>query len=280
MRKGKADSDASPDKGLSGSSSPGGSGAEITGLFERVAAILDGARSSAARAVNSRMVLAYWLIGREIVQELQAGEDRADYGKAVIDQLSARLAKHYGTGFSSTNLKSFRLFYLCYTDREPAIRHTLLAELPELSAGKSHTACAESGTHPAFHPALSWSHYRAIMRVEKREAREFYEQEAVASSWSVRQLERQIHSFYYERLLASSDRSGMIAAERHKGENHPAALFKSSTVLEFLGLPDPAQLHESDLEQAIIDNLQAFLLEMGRGFAFVDRQKHIRFEDD
>lgn len=266
-------------------------------LFDRVASILDEARSSVARAVNSRMVLAYWLIGREIVQELQKGEKRAAYGKAVLDRLSALLTSHYGEGFSPTNLRSFRLFYCTYTDRASSIQHTACAELKAPSE-KSHTACGEFETLPSktevspirhslcaefpspFHPSLSWSHYRTIMRVEKPEAWDFYEQEAVAAGWKVRELERQIHSLYHERLLASRDKKGMLLSQRKDPNKDPVSILKSSAVLEFLGFPDSPRLHESDLEQAIMDNLQTFLLEMGRGFSFVARQKRIAFEDD
>jgi len=283
-------------------------------LFARVATILDEARASVVRAVNSRMVLAYWLIGREIVLELQEGEKRAAYGKAVLDRLSSLLTSHYGEGFSPTNLRYFRIFYSTYTDRASSIQHTACAELKkpmglslkneispirhtvsaelETSSEKSHTtrnqfpstapihhtACDEFT--PPFHPSLSWSHYRAIMRVEKPEAREFYEQEAVAAGWNVRELERQIHSLFYERLLVSRDKKGMIREQRQATAYDPASILKSSAVLEFLGLPDSPRLHESELEQAIMDNLQTFLLEMGRGFSFVARQKRIVFEDD
>ncbi len=260
-------------------------------LFDRVASILDEARSSVVRAVNSRMVLAYWLIGREIVQELQEGEKRANFGSALISNLSQRLTLRYGQGFSISGLKDFRLFFLIYADREPSIRHSLRAEL-EVPSEKSHTACGQFETTPQiqhslraefpspFHPSLSWSHYRAIMRVEKPEARDFYEQEAVAAGWKVRELERQIHSLYYERLLASRDKKGMLLSQRKAPDKDPTSILKSSAVLEFLGLPDSPRLHESDLEQAIMDNLQTFLLEMGRGFSFVARQKRIAFEDD
>lgn len=260
-------------------------------LFDRVVTILDEARSGVVRAVNSRMVLAYWLIGREIVLELQKGEKRAAYGKAVLDRLSSLLTSHYGEGFSPTNLRSFRVFYCTYTERASSIQHTACAELI-VPSKKSHTACGQfevttpmehsiSAEFPSpFHPSLSWSHYRAIMRVEKPEAREFYEQEAVAAGWKVRELERQIHSFYYERLLASRDKKGMLRDQRKAPDNDPSSILKSSAVLEFLGLPDSTRLHESDLEQAIMDNLQTFLLEMGRGFSFVARQKRIAFEDE
>jgi len=255
-------------------------------LFDRVASILDEARSSVVRAVNSRMVLAYWLIGREIVQELQGGEDRAEYGKEVIRGLSNRLTSRYGPGYSVSSLRDFRWFYTVFQKHHTACgelettfekSHTTRNQFPSTSPIQ-HTACDEFT--PPFHPSLSWSHYRSIMRVEKPEARDFYEQEAVAAGWKVRELERQIHSLYYERLLASRDKKGMLLSQRKAPDKDPASILKSSAVLEFLGLPDSPRLHESDLEQSIMDNLQTFLLEMGRGFSFVARQKRIAFEDD
>ena len=255
-------------------------------LFDRVASILDEARSSAARAVNSRMVLAYWLIGREIVQGLQGGESKAAYGKAVINGLSARLTERYGDGFSPTNLRYFRIFYSTYADGVTAIRHAARDEstpvpprTPAPETTMIHHASRDESA-PAFHPSLSWTHYRALMQVEKPDAREFYEKESVAAGWNTRELERQIASLYYERLLASRDKKGMVLEKRGKHAFDPASILKSSAVLEFLGLPDSQRLHESELEQAIMDNLQTFLLEMGRGFSFVARQKHVVFEDD
>ncbi len=255
-------------------------------LFDRVAPILDEARSSVARAVNSRMVLAYWLIGREIVQGLQGGESKAAYGKAVINGLSTRLTERYGDGFSPTNLRYFRIFYSTYADRVTAIRHSARDESapvpPRTPAPETtmihHAARDESA--PTFHPSLSWTHYRALMQVEKPDAREFYEKESVAAGWNTRELERQIAGLFYERLLASRDKKGMVLAQRSGNAPDPADVLKSSTVLEFLGLPDSPRLHESQLEQAIMDNPQTFLLEMGRGFSFVARQKHVVFEDD
>lgn len=222
-------------------------------LFDRVASILDEARSSVVRAVNSRMVLAYWLIGREIVQELQKGEQRAAYGKSVLDRLSSLLTSHYGAGFSPTNLRCFRVFYCTYTDRASSIQHTACAELNQTKGLSSNNEIIpirdslRAESLPPFHPSLSWSHYRAIMRVEKPEARDFYEQEAVAAGWNVRELERQIHSLYYERLLASRDKKGMLLGQRKAPDKDPSSILKSSAVLEFLGLPDSSRLHESDL---------------------------------
>jgi predicted nuclease of restriction endonuclease-like (RecB) superfamily len=264
-------------------------------LFDRVSAILDAARGSVVRTVNSRMVIAYWLIGREIVQELQGGDERAAYGKKVLSSLSKLLTEKYGEGHSISSLKDFKLLYTTYPDRLDSISHAargLLERESFLAGGKSHAAGgffeivypagSPSGHQPPpFHPSLSWTHYRALMRVEKPPAREFYESEAVAAGWNTRELERQIHSLYYERLLLSKDKQGMVREQRAAAPRFdPAAIFKSSTVLEFLGLPASPRLHESKLEQAIMDNLQTFLLELGRGFSFVARQKRLVFEDD
>jgi len=271
-------------------------------LFGRVVSILEQARGNVVRAVNSQMVLAYWLIGREIVMEVQGGEKRAAYGKKVIEDLSARLTERYGKGFSWRNLQWFKQFYLAYSDRF-TIPHPLGAE-----SGKTHIlhpVGAESSEsripspvgrelallekrHPTgdeslqgFSPQLTWSHYRALSKVENREARDFYEREAIAGGWDKRTLERQIQSFYHERLLKSTKPEKMLAEGRKLQipGSTPIEALKHPYVLEFLGLPDVADFHESDLERAIITHLQRFLLELGSGFAFVARQKHIRIEE-
>ncbi len=236
-------------------------------LLERVVAILEQARGNVVRAVNTQMVWAYWLIGREIVQELQGGEERAAYGQQVLDTLARSLSQRYGRGFSVTNLKYFRLFYQAYADRL-AIRHPAGDELADPSA-------------PGFSPQLTWSHYRALMRVDNVQARDFYEREAIAGGWDKRTLERQIHSLYYERTLQSTQPALMLAEGRTRmASTTPSVdVLKNPYVLEFLGLPNVAAFHESDLERAIITHLQRFLLELGSGFAFVARQKHIRIEE-
>jgi len=235
-------------------------------LFDRVVTILEEARGRVVRAVNTQMVTAYWLIGREIVEAVQGGEERAAYGKQVLESLSERLKERYGSGFSVANLKNFRQFYQAFADRESPIRYPPGSELTQ-----------------AFTPLLSWSHYRALMRVEDRAARDFYEREATECGWSKAQLERQIQSSYYQRILANRGETGLVSEERERlpGEAINASeIIKSPYVLEFLGLPDAPELHESAFEQAIIDNLQSFLLELGKGFSFVARQKHIRFDDE
>ncbi len=185
-------------------------------LFDRVVEILEQARAGVVRAVNSHMVLAYWMIGREIVQEIQGGKGRAAYGEAVLADLSQRLAARYGVGFSETTLQYFRKFYQVYADRHPQIRRPTGVE----SVSTPASTAILPNRHPAGHESLSgfssqlsWSHYRALMRVEKPEAREFYEREAIAGGWDKRTLERQIHSFYYERLL-KSQQPQEIARER------------------------------------------------------------------
>jgi predicted nuclease of restriction endonuclease-like (RecB) superfamily len=292
-------------------------------IFDRVVSILDQARGNVVRAVNSNMVTAYWLIGREIVQELQGGEVRAGYGKQVVEDLSKRLTERYGKGYSAQTLWKYRLFYQVYADRisilSPAgtefgssakLSPVGIESEKQSSAGSEsvlpailHPAGGESGKgHPAgdelkdaqkssppgteltqtFSPQLSWSHYRALMRVKEETARDFYECEAIEGGWDKRTLERQIHTQYYERCLHSQQSDKMIAEGRKLQKTAPSAseTLKNPYVLEFLGYPNFAELHESDVEQAIITHLQRFLLELGNGFAFVARQKHIRIEED
>ena len=258
-------------------------------LFGRIVSILDQARGNVVRAVNSNMVLAYWLIGREIVQELQGGAKRAKYGEKVVEDLSNRLTERYGKGFSAQTLWKFRLFYQAYSDRililSPAgIELSATAILSPLGielARPKKTRPVGTELPQGFSPHLSWSHYRALMRVEKIEARDFYEREAIAGGWDKRTLERQIQSLYYERMLKSRKPEKMLAEGRHLpvSGGTPIDALKNPYVLEFLGLPDAAEFHESDLERAIITHLQRFLLELGSGFAFVARQKHIRIEE-
>jgi predicted nuclease of restriction endonuclease-like (RecB) superfamily len=289
-------------------------------LFERVADILDQARANVVRAVNSQMVLAYWLIGREIVQEIQAGKERAEYGRQVLADLARRLTERYGAGFSETSLRYFRAFYLAYEDRcmEPrppmvgelatggnqrplgaetsrdTIQRPMGAELALPEKGRpaggptqeeaelSLQNAADDKSRIGFSPQLNWSHYRALMRVENVTARDFYEEEAIAGGWDKRTLERQIHSFYYERLLKSQSPAKMIAESRQTlASLDPAiATLKHPYVLEFLGLPEVAALNEADVESAILSYLQSFLLELGKGFAFVARQKRLRIDDE
>lgn len=267
--------------------------AAVDGLFVRVTAILDHARRSVVRSVNSEMVLAYWHIGREIVEALQGGSERAGYGSTLIETLAQRLATRYGKGFSSTNLRYFRTFYQVYAERTPEIRHMPCGESPgELDAGEiRHTprgvlgdlslAVERADRIRGFSPRLGWSQYRALMNVENKAARLFYEIEAEKAAWSVSHLERQIHSLLFARLLKSRNKAGLLnLANEGQVIRKPADVLKDPFVLDFLDLPDGAPLHESDLEAAIIGSLQEFLLELGKGFAFVARQKQLAYEDD
>ena len=196
-------------------------------LFDRVAAILEQARANVVRAVNSNMVLAYWLIGREIVQEVQGGGKRAAYGKQVVDSLSRRLGDRYGQGFSLANLKNFRQFYQIYQSRLEAIRHPVGSEFiqsesfPAISCPPDAELAASSGkSYPlgselitGFSSQLSWSHYRALMRVGNVDAREFYEREAVAGGWNKRTLERQKKSETVAKYSVLKDRKQIFASK-------------------------------------------------------------------
>jgi len=216
-------------------------------FFEQVRTILRDARHRAQTSVNFIMVEAYWRIGQRIVEEEQAGAARADYGQFLIRELSRRLGEEFGRGFSVANLKNFRQFYLVFPD------------FPKGYAVRSQ---------------LPWSHYRLIMRVEDIQARDYYIHEAAEQHWSSRQLERNIRSRWYERLLSTP-----AEAVTAQGAPPPASEFiKDPYVLEFLGLPETATPAESDLETALIGKLQQFLLELGKGFSFVGRQFRISSE--
>jgi predicted nuclease of restriction endonuclease-like (RecB) superfamily len=272
-------------------------------LLDRVVSILEQARANVVKAVNSNMIIAYWLIGREIVNEIQQGEERADYGKKVISNLSRNLTKKYGRGFSTTNLWYLRQFYIVYSDRNPEIPHKACGE--SFPPAKLHKACGElenagkeKKNHKAaevledmtlaiaktseiqgFSSALSWSHYRTLIKVEHKNERLFYEIEAEKEGWSVPHLQRQINTFLFARLLKSRDKVGVMRLTREGNKiETPSDVIKSPYILDFLGLPESEKLHELKLEQAIINNIQLFLLELGKGFAFVARQKRISTE--
>ena len=225
-----------------------------SGFYEGITQVLERARSQAYHAVNSAMVHAYWEIGQRIVEE-QGGKERAAYGRALVKELSRRLTQDFGRGFTETNLKYMRQLYLAFP--------------------KGHTLCDE----------LSWSHYRALSRVSDPAARAWYEREAVKQGWSVRVLERNISTQYYHRLLQSQDdKKPAVEAEMKELtaplQHDKLEFIKNPVVAEFLGLAPNADFQESELEGAIITNLQRFLLEMGKGYAFVARQQHIRTELD
>ena len=262
-------------------------------LYERIRQILESARSNVARTVNTTQVVANWLIGREIVEEEQKGEKRAVYGEQLIADLSEKLQKDFGVGYGTTNLKLFRQFFLAYPSfLKGRIGHTLSDQSP--AGGQipdpsilahpieiGHTPCDQLWEPGLLHSSLSWSLYRHLVRVESSNARAFYEIEAIRNNWSARELERQINSLLYERLALSKDKKGLMRlAKKGQEIQRPVDVFKDPVVMEFLDLPAPPKLVESDLEQALINNLQAFLLELGKGFAFVSRQERITLEGD
>ncbi len=265
---------------------------DVEGLYSRVSAILERARGNAVRSVNNEMVLAYWHIGREIVDQVQEGKGRATYGQQILKDLSARLVLQYGRGFSATNLRYFRQFYQAFADRVPEIHHEASDELTSINesdrirndASHAYTdlslAIEKVNSSRGFSPVLSWTHYRTLTKVENRSERLFYEIEAERENWSVPHLERQIHTMLFSRLLKSQDKAGVLElATRGQVLQSPVDSIRDPYVLDFLNLPDGRLLHESDLEAAIIGQLQDFLLELGKGFAFVARQKRLTFED-
>ena len=220
-------------------------------LYNAIAAVIQQARQQVKQAVNQQMVQAYWLIGRLIVEQEQQGQERAEYGKQQLSQLSMRLQNDFGKGFDVTNLRNMRQFYLTFPKRD------------------------------ALRLELSWTHYRGLIRIQNPIAREWYASEAATQNWSVRALERQIGVLYYERLLASKDKKLVEQEAQDKtGEllESPKDYLRDPYILDFLNLQDKTW-QESDLEQGIISNLQQFLLELGKGFAFVERQQRIRTDD-
>lgn len=268
-----------------GSVTPG-----VAPLLDRVISILDAARAQVVRSVNSAMVLAYWQIGREIVEYHQGGAVRAEYGDQLLELLSAELAERVGRGYSVTNLRYFRLFYQTYAERGPTIRHKPRDELLAVP-GKHHKArdvsaaleraVAPGATLTGFSGQLSWSHYRTLTKVTHPAERAFYEIEAEFGDWSVPQLERQIHTHLFARLLKSRNKAGVMdLATRGQVLERPVDAIKHPLVLDFLDLPESETLRESDLESAILGKLSHFLLELGKGFAFVARQKRLSFDHE
>jgi len=227
-----------------------------TGLHQAIRALLLAARAQVRQTVNTAMVQTYWHIGRMIVEDEQGGQKRAAYGKQVLSELAKRLSDEFGSGFSVQSLWRYRQFYQCF---------------PILSALRRE---------------LTWTHYKSLLRIESLVARDWYAQEAVEQGWSVRALDRQISTLYYERLLSTQDQTK--AQLKDEAAHHiakdaapdPRDFIRDPYVLEFLGAPAVPALYEKDLEQGLLDQLQTFLLELGKGFAFVARQKHLRVEGE
>jgi len=225
-------------------------------LHQAIRALLLAARVQVRQTVNTAMVQTYWHIGRMIVEDEQGGQKRAAYGKQVLPELAKRLSEEFGSGFSVQSLWKYRQFYQCF---------------PILSALRRE---------------LTWTHYKSLLRIESLAARDWYAKEAVEQGWSVRALDRQISTLYYERLLSTQDQAK--AQLKDEAAHHiakdaapdPRDFICDPCVLEFLGAPAVPALYEKDLEQGLLDQLQTFLLELGKGFAFVARQKHLRVEGE
>ncbi|TYQ17817.1 UNVERIFIED_CONTAM: putative nuclease of restriction endonuclease-like (RecB) superfamily [Acetivibrio alkalicellulosi] len=219
-------------------------------IYENIRTTVTEAQKKVYTTVNSVMVETYWNIGKQIC-EAQGGNDRAEYGTGLLKYLSEKLTDEFGKGFTVTNLSYMRQFHSAFPNN-----HALRDE-------------------------LSWTHYRMLLKIEDVKARQFYLNECARSNWSTRQLERQINSFYYQRLLSSKDKES-VRTEVQKLEKGMDAkdIIRDPYVLEFLGLEQTPNLYEKDLEQGLIDHLQKFLLELGRGFSFVSRQKRITFDGE
>ncbi|TNH02332.1 DUF1016 domain-containing protein [Testudinibacter sp. TR-2022] len=221
-------------------------------LISNIANIITAARQQVRQTVNIAMVQSYWQIGRLIVEDEQQGEQRAQYGKHLLQAISQRLTDMFGKGFDVTNLRNMRLFYLAFPIRD------------------------------AVRLELSWTHYRSLIRIENPQARQWYQQEAIENNWSARALDRQISVLYYERLLASQNKAVVVQEAEQKTEPLKETIqdyLRDPYILDFLNLQDKTY-QENQIEQAIISNLQDFLLELGKGFAFVERQKRVRFDDE
>lgn len=220
-------------------------------LYEEVRAILATARKSVAQTVNTTLVKAYWQVGKHIVEYEQGGSAKSAYGSDLIGELSRRLVPEFGKGFTVANLRYMRQFYIC------------------------------SPNYHALRDKLTWTHYRTLLKVDDETARNFYIEECVSENWSTRQLERQINTLYYQRLLASRDKQTVREEIQHTEPRQlePREIIRDPYILDFLGVPQGEHFLENDLESALISKLQHFLLELGRGFSFVARQKRISFGD-
>ena len=220
-------------------------------LFAEIREVLVTARRTAYKAVNFAMVTAYWNVGRLIVEDEQQGNTRAEYGKAILADLAKRLTDEFGKGFDERELRRIRQFYLVFPKWD------------------------------ALRPELTWTHYRLLIRVQNEQARLWYMNEAAEQTWSSRQLDRQISVLYYERLLNSTDTlSVRKEAENNLTQLAPQEFIHDPYVLEFLNLKNYPALHETDIEKSLINNLQSFLLELGKGFCFVARQKLMRYDNE
>ena len=253
----------------------------VESIYRRAREILKTARSSAYRAVNFAMVQAYWHIGMEIVEGEQKGKAKAGYGEYLMRDLSGRLTKDFGKGFDASNLRYMRLFYLSFENMNSQFLSQEICDAVRHISFRKEKGRAVRNALPVVRPELSWTHYRLLLKVDKPDVRCFYTEECIAGNWSTRQLERQINSFYYERILSSRDKKA-VRKEIHKLEPSlkPEDIIKDPYVLEFLNVKDNIRFLEKDIENALIDKLQEFLLELGKGFSFAGRQQRISADGD
>lgn len=227
-------------------------------FFKSVYDLIQQARRSVEKSVNTTMTVTYYEIGRRIVEKEQQGEKRAQYGKRILQGLSGYLTENLGKGFSAENLRLMRKFFLIYSSDE-------ISKSPILK----------------FNPNISWTHYIQLMRIESKDERKFYELEIADNGWSVKEFQRQFDTSLYERLALSRDKEKVRElAEKGQIIESPQDLFKDPYVLEFTGLPEKSSYTETELEQRLIDHLQQFLLELGKGFAFMGRQVRFTFEEE
>lgn len=256
-------------------------------LVNDLRSIVSKARSKAFAAVNYSLVERNWRIGQRIVEQEQNGASRAEYGKHVIEIASAALTEEFGKGFSYTNIANYKRFYLTFNNLQilqtvseefKKQKHQTLSDASSLLPQKDQTQSTQSELR-----LLPWSHYERLIRVEDKKAREWYAKEAFEQGWSFRTLNRNINTLYYERLLMSKKKQPVVNEMQDKTKAYQQdklEYIKSPVVLEFLGLPEDTSLAESKLETAIINNLEKFLMEMGKGYALVARQQHIRTEEN
>lgn len=260
---------------------------DVSSLYEKICGIVEAARSVVSRSVNTGHVLTSWFVGRAIVEEEQGGRAKAKYGTGLLLGVSKRLTLKYGTGYSVDSLEAFRRFYLEYPGLTDSALPGKNRELSISDAVRRKLAAGAVSSRAAnwkpglLHPGLSWLAYRSLLRVKDAAARAFYEIEAAKNSWCAREVQRQINSQLYERLALSRDKAGVLdLAKRGQIVEKPIDILKDPLVLEFVDLPESERLNETDLERALIGKLQAFLLELGQGFAFVGRQKRLTLDGD
>jgi len=254
-------------------------------LYADIKSILEQARNNAVRAVNFAMVIAYWEIGKRIVEDEQQGMKRAGYGESILLGLSKKLITDFGKGFSVVNLENFRKFYLVFSGSQKphAVRRKLQSSRKKVKSQVPRTKSLAFPIRDTLRTELSWTHYRLLIRVENEAARSYYMNEAAEQNWSTRTLERQINSLYFERLLSSKNKKGLIQKTGKEALEDKATILdfvKDPYILEFLSLNPNATLYEKELETELLNKLQLFLLELGKGFSFVARQKRIMAEGE